>query len=816
MKFLTVLSFFAITGIVTSNALAKMPAWSYDAGPDPKSKMGKELIDLTADIPNFPLISTKIIGRKQKFRPAFGPIPWRMLLDENKVKILFVGQDGTHIAEAAGRPATAGFGGRAQDFANYFGVNEGAAFINSYAFTIKGQYGIYNTPYFYERNGETKVGMSNLVDNNLWLISQDLSSPIVQWRNNLIDWIIRNNKKSMKLIVLFGGAARDSIASFAKSKGAVVKGRMHDIADSVRVPLTKEEYAGGNNTFPSLLSKSGKDLYEQLAQRRLDYKDSKDQKFVKKLLKDNLAEILANVAIPKGGKSGSGLINMAQLGGYDLDTMKVNGIKTRSLKGLKLNDGSIIENDIIVISLPHPSSLSRTVMEAESYGEGLQAASARVMRDVKVLKPYRDAGWEIEADPGKVNFYARNENYQYGRSDIGPEFYDFGTPENRMVSRSTARRMSRNANVVIIGTRDNARFSKSAIEEMTDAKAAFGINPNQMYIARPSTLDDRYQFDRGPGEKLAKLMVTSLDEKEVFKTKTELECLEDQKVVKKIQSTNSDVLICEEDQEKRTRQMSFEDDGIVAYNVKSHPSVSDFGHYRGTFEKPKAIIIADPIGYDDIVTARALTGTRGQYLQDLMDDMGIKDQYLVIKTLPYAMDGASDSEWEEALKSTRGYREALIGEVLSQDRPDFIIADGKYALKIVEKLNVDIAVIKTQRNKANLAADLESVASQIKKIEGYQQKNYSVNRANIPRTHLSFYSRVWEGTSGDRVITSAGKEYEGIAFAEVVPSWAFDHEFEIQDKNKSKLESMIQVLRNAGLPLPYESVSHYFERVEAN
>ncbi len=816
MKLTAVISTLVFSTFFSMNSIAQMPIWSYDAGPDPKSEMGKELIDLTAEIPNFPLISTKIIGRKQKFRPAFGPIPWRMLLDENKVKILFVGQDGTHIAEAAGRPATAGFGGRAQDFANYFGVNEGAAFINSYAFTIKGQYGVYNTPYFYEKNGETKVGMSNLVDNNLWLISQDLSSPIVQWRNDLIDWIIRNNKKSMKLIVLFGGAARDSIASFAKSKGAVVEGQMHDIADSIRVPLTKEEYAGGNNTFPSLLSKSGKDLYEQIAQRRLDYKSPKDQKFVQKILKENLEEILNNVAIPKGGKAGSGLINMAQLGGYDLDSMRVNGIETRSLKGLKLNDGSTIENDIIVISLPHPSSLSRTVMDAESYGEGLQAASARVMRDVKVLKPYRDAGWKIEADPGKINFYARGENYQYGRSDIGPEFYDFGTPENRMVSRSTARRMSGNANVVIIGTRDSGRFSKAAIEEMTEAKAAFGIDPNQLFIARPSSLEERYKFDRGPGEKLAKLMITSLDEKEVFKTKTEVECIKEEKVIKTIQSTNTDLLVCEEDQEKKTREMSFEDDGIAAFNVKSHPSVSDFGHYRGTFNKPKAIIIADPIGYDDIVTARALTGTRGQYLQDLMNDMGINDQYLVIKTLPFAMDGASEGEWSEALSATKSYREALIKEVLSQSHPDFIIADGKYASEVLSQFDLSIPVIKTKRNKANLAEDLSSVALEIQKIASYKNETYSANMANIPRSHLSFYSRVWEGTSGDRVITSAGKEYEGIAFAEVVPSWAFEHEFEIQDKNQDKLELMIQVLRSAGLPLPYESVSRYFERIEAN
>lgn len=236
--------------LVSFLSYGQLPKWSYDPGPNPDTKMGKELIDITSEIPNMPEISYKIIGRSQKFRPAFGPIPWRMLQKENAVKILFIGQDGTHIAEAAGRPATAGFGGRAQDFANYFGVNEGAAFINAYTFTIKGQYGLYNTPYVYTRDGYSQTRFGNFIDNKFWSMSHSLKSPIVKWRNNLVDWIIRNNKKSMKLIVLFGGAARDAIATFARSKGAYVEAKHEREMPYIQMPETKSEYAGGNNTFP--------------------------------------------------------------------------------------------------------------------------------------------------------------------------------------------------------------------------------------------------------------------------------------------------------------------------------------------------------------------------------------------------------------------------------------------------------------------------------------------------------------------------------------------------------------------------------------
>ena len=87
-------SFAAIFAISTQLAVSAMPRWSYDAGPDPKTKMGKELIDLTAAIPNMPAMSEKLMG-EQKFRPAFGPVPWRMLQKANSVKILFIGQDAT-------------------------------------------------------------------------------------------------------------------------------------------------------------------------------------------------------------------------------------------------------------------------------------------------------------------------------------------------------------------------------------------------------------------------------------------------------------------------------------------------------------------------------------------------------------------------------------------------------------------------------------------------------------------------------------------------------------------------------------------------
>ncbi|MBT3980834.1 MAG: hypothetical protein HOE90_05730 [Bacteriovoracaceae bacterium] len=781
MQRVNVLFLFA-TLFLSTQLQAKMPLWSYDPGPSPDTKMGKELIDITANIPNMPLVSKQIIGRKQKFRPAFGPIPWRMLPDEGKVKILFIGQDGTHIAEAAGRPATAGFGGRTQDLANYFGVAEGAAFINSYSFTIKGQYGVYNTPYIYKKSSGASVRLSNLVDNKLWLISQNLNSPIVKWRNQLIDWIIRNNKQSMKLIVLFGGAARDSIATYARSKGASVEAYNEDKMKDIQVPETKVEYAGANNTYSSLVARDGSDLYENVLGEYVDYSKSSNQRKVERSLANNLEDYLDKMVFTKGGPYNNGLINAAQLGGYDLRKMMIDGAYTRSLKGLKLDDGSVIENDLIVISLPHPSSLTRTVREAKTWAIGELKASERVMSNVKDLDIYAEKGWSIKADPGKINYYSKGENYKYGRSDIGPEFYDFGTPKNRMVSKSTARRMSGNAHVVIIGTRDNGRFSKSAIQKMTSAKAAEGIDQSNLFIARPSSLDLRYVFDPGPGEKFAKLMVENLDLKKIFDEKEE---------------------------------MSWKSDGIDAYNVKTHPNVAAFGHYRGTFKNPRVLILADPIGYDDIVTARALTGERGQYLHGLMEDMGVSDQYLVFKTIPFGMDGATKQEWATVLAQTSQYRQRVLGEVLKQGKPEVIIADGPNAFSEATRIlgKSGVPIIRLRRGMGNGSYGIKAAAKKMKQIEAFSDKSATGNIQNIPRSHLSFYARVWEGTSGDRAITSAGTEYKGIAFAEVVPSWAYEQDTQTFIDSFDPIE-MIKVLQDNDLPLPYESIPEFIERLE--
>jgi hypothetical protein len=96
----------------------------------------------------------------------------------------------------------------------------------------------------------------------------------------------------------------------------------------------------------------------------------------------------------------------------------------------------------------------------------------------------------------------------------------------------------------------------------------------------------------------------------------------------------------------------------------------------------------------------------------------------------------------------------------------------------------------------------------------YKNIRFDVRMNDIPRSHLSFYARTWEGTSGDRVITSRGKEYKGLAFAMIVPKWAYDQELELTPSSEEGIERLLKTLFDYGFPMPYEKISNYVERLD--
>lgn len=744
--------------------------WAYDAGPDIRTDMGRELVDLVAAYPFMPEVSKRILG-SQKFRIHFGPTFWRMRHPQNSSKILFIGQDATHIAEAAKRTATAGFGGRAQDLAAYFGVDESAAFMNAYQNTIRGQYGTFNTPYILEdRDGRPSVRFGGYVDPKLWLMTQDPLSPLVQWRHKYLDWFLRNNRE-LKLIVLFGGTARDAMGTFIESLGGKVGTYFDEEAmERIQVPEIEEQYAGANNTYPAVLNRTGGDLAAQLLGREIDYKNLEDQKAVQEVLRSRVGDFLKEAAFSGAGPYRNGLYHPAQLGGFDLDEISIAGVKTISLKGLKLSDGTEV-GDVLVAQFPHPSALSRMTKEQ---------ASETMEKRLRALRPYVEAGWEIPADTGMVNKFAEGEPYVYSRSQIGPEYYDFGTPGTRMLAVSLASRMPRRADVIVFGTRDRVRFDMSAIDAAATAQPAEEINPAEIFATQPRTPEARGSFDPGPGQHYARLMKLNLDLKALFKLKS---------------------------------GKTWKADGIAAYNVKSHPDLADFGHYRGTFKDPAVIVVADPHGWDDLNTARALTGSRGQHLQGMLKAMGVPENHLILKTVPFGMEGATSAEWKTVLEETRTYREEILRSLLADGKPRLIITDGENASAEVSRIlaDTDVPVVAVKRSGELADSGLKEAFAEIKTLRGFKSSSWNGEMANIPRSHLPYGSRVWEGTSGDRVFNAADKN-KGLAFAIVVPEWAWKQSVKLSARTGKACSNMLDQLKYGGFPMPYESMGKFFKR----
>jgi hypothetical protein len=787
------------------------PIWSYDAGPSPQSDRGSKLIDLHANTPYFPGLSRAVYG-DQMFRPAFGPIPWRMVQEKNKIQILFIGQDGTHIAEAAGRPATAGFGGRAQDLAAYFGVNSSAAFINTYAFTIKWQYGAFDTPVVKNINGKDRLDFASFTGNPVWLITQDQDSPVVKWRNDLIEWIIANNADSLKLIVLFGGAARDAAGAFIESRGqkdgdnywATVSPRFPEktiLDQKIRVPEFGLEGAGSNKQTAVPLTKQGRDMFREFAKIKGMSVNYKDENSVTKIHDafaaafNNLSsesqevkDLMSKLALPEGGIHGSGFLHPAQLGGYDIG----RGIRivnkamnydsdwgTLSLKGLKLSNGLTLQNDLLVTQLPHPTALSMMTDNA---------AADAVAKGLKGFDKYVNTGWKIEEEKSggyKNTFHAWvNETnptekeklrYEYRRGDMGLEYYDFGAPNSRMVNVSSASRSG--ADTIVFGTRDQVSFDTTTLKRMAAAQPSEFPPAEEMWISRAASGTRKLVFDPGPGRDLAKLMKTTLPRDPAFTKKFEVS--------------------------------------------------GDFGHYRGTFKDPKVVVIADPAGEDDLITSRALTGSRGQYLHTLMKSLGVEDQYLVIKTAPFSNYSDADpnspgtQSWKQIIDATKTYREELLKKVFSTTSSSLILVDGPWAQAEFKRLfpSCPLAVqgacpiVEINRRGPEPESGISDAVAGIKAISSFSNADFNGKMTDIPRSHLTYYARVWEGTSGDRVITSNDPKYVGRAWAQVAPRWAYNQKFKMTSSDMEGCVKLIQKQVDQKTRLGEEKIPKFYTRV---
>jgi uracil-DNA glycosylase len=177
----------------------------YDPGP----AEGSGWAELFAENPNYRQLGIDVISggnaRDEKFRWTFGPMFYRGRLTENSVKVFIIGQEGAQDESLSNRAFTGGTGIRMQALLKHIGVTESYLFMNTFVYTINGQYGDQAA------GGATPPAL-------FWL-AQNLDSPLVQYRHKMFDHMLETNRDSLALVISVGTAARDTLQTWVKSHG---------------------------------------------------------------------------------------------------------------------------------------------------------------------------------------------------------------------------------------------------------------------------------------------------------------------------------------------------------------------------------------------------------------------------------------------------------------------------------------------------------------------------------------------------------------------------------------------------------------------
>jgi len=197
-----------------------------------------------------------------------------------------------------------------------------------------------------------------------------------------------------------------------------------------------------------------------------------------------------------------------------------------------------------------------------------------------------------------------------------------------------------------------------------------------------------------------------------------------------------------------------------------------------------------------------------------MEGMGVGDRYLVIKTAPYSMD----ANWNETLEMTKAYRQAVLTKVMETTRPAMIITDGAAAAAEVARIlpSAPVPVINIARGAPDDASGIAEALAAIKNVAGFSEARFNGKMSDIPRSHLTYYARVWEGTSGDRVITTTDARYAGKAFAFNAPRWAYKQRYAMPPSEIEGCEKLHAKVAAGKVRIGREKIPAMLRRLESN
>lgn len=177
------------------------PAAEYDAGPP----AGSRWAELFAQVPNYRQIGIRVLGGRafsdEKFRWEFGPMFYRGRLTPKSVKVFVVGQEGAQDESLSNRAFTGSTGTKMQNFLRALGIDRSYLFLNTFTYTIHGQY----------------TEMDGTVTPQIRWLAQSPQSPVVKHRHSMFDYMLEQNQGTVQLVIGVGVAGRDSVVTWVQS-----------------------------------------------------------------------------------------------------------------------------------------------------------------------------------------------------------------------------------------------------------------------------------------------------------------------------------------------------------------------------------------------------------------------------------------------------------------------------------------------------------------------------------------------------------------------------------------------------------------------
>lgn len=464
----------------------------YDPGPDLSTAVGRGYAKIFAQTPNYRAVGDAVLTDdvdgdedegSEKFRWQFGPMFYRGRLGENQVKVLVIGQEGAQDENISYRSFTGGTGGNMQNFLHALGINRSYLFINTFAYTIYGQYTDFGAPMLRKGNG-VKMG---LLTWPMFKLAQNEISPIVSHRHALIDHVIASNRRSLKLVVAVGGGAQDTLSTYIMSKGGTCEARNPN-PDDFQLIEYKGKNVVQNRYYYYPVDERGNNLLLNPGERH-DYKDEAANAKLDERLND--PERKRRYIKRTDGRWKNGLHDMKQLG-IVLYSCKVPGSrKTNTLQGL---DG--IDQDIRFIEVRHPGSRSPSLVT------NFKAA-------LKLVREWNgERGWSLPKDTGADQRFDVGFDY---RNVHTPRYdYRFGMPDVMTHGSTTSHRMNGGDAIRMLWAGgkwgDNADFP-AVRDTYTPRGHLEGIDvPNEPKKTANIDRQEAY-FDAGPGDKWARIFL---------------------------------------------------------------------------------------------------------------------------------------------------------------------------------------------------------------------------------------------------------------------------------------------------------------------